>query len=808
MKSGNYFWTLTLFAICSLLWNQKLCAQDVIKGAIKDKSGLSIPFVNIVVESANPYGTASNTEGRYRLVVRSGESPEVSVRLTCIGYKTRSISLQNLRAQPNQVLEKSTEKLQEVTIRAEEDPAYEMIRKAVKNRPLNDPQSLPSFRYESYNKANIDFERSDSVQSQLEGSGFAQAHFFMFESKTRVTFKNPDKWSEEIVATRMSGIKDPSFGLVSNSFQPFSLYEDYLNITEFRYLNPVSPNSRSRYYFTLEDSLELSGGKTYLISFSPRKNQAENLLKGRLSLSADDFSIVNARYQNAGEHALMYFDIRQTYSLEDTLWFPSESNTLYQFKDPSTEINPVIAKTTYFSEIDLNYEAQKSDFGLSNVSLQEDAGRIAENEWKQLRTETLDSLEENTYLVYDTLPTGAVNTMNWLMSNSASLSKGRLGIGKFDLLLNKLLYYNEYEGFRLGAGLATNEKLIKWMSLESYYAYGFRDKDIKYGGGLRFYLNPKREFELFLSYKNDLEEPGRQRQARSRSYLNSGEIIRNLFTRRMDWVEEYRASFSYRPARGIRLEASLSAEERTAFERYGSDILLPPNQYRSSEIGLEIAISPNEKMMQVKRALIPINISYPNFKLAINRSIPELFNGGQNFTRVQFTAEHQFRIRGVGETRLFGSAGKVWGNGVPESYLMYSRGVQGENDFGILAMGYFQTMGLYQFINDEFVQAGMTHNFGSVFGLKKTFTKPELKIAYQAAIGNLSTANMQELRTPVSKMNQSYLEAGLIIDNILRLKSNVYYSGFGLGVFYRHGPYALPDETENLSFILSFAISL
>jgi hypothetical protein len=145
---------------------------------------------------------------------------------------------------------------------------------------------------------------------------------------------------------------------------------------------------------------------------------------------------------------------------------------------------------------------------------------------------------------------------------------------------------------------------------------------------------------------------------------------------------------------------------------------------------------------------------------------------------------------------------------VPESYLIYGRGVLGESDFGLLATGYFQTMGLYQFINDEFVQLGLTHNFGSVFGLKKSFSKPELKLAYQAAIGNLSTNNKNELRSSAIQMDRPYLEAGLIIDNILRLKNSFYYSGFGIGAFYRHGHYGVADEMENLSFILSFAISL
>ena len=808
VKANKYFLIFGFSVMCFLASNFELLSQEVINGSIRDESGLSIPFVNIVVGSSEPYGTASNTEGRYNLRIRPNESPGAKIKLTCIGYESRSMSLEQLRNQPHQVLKRSTELLNQITVRAEEDPAYEMIRKAVKNRPSNNPQSLPSFRYESYNKANIDIERPDSMKNLLKGSGFENAHLFMFESRTLVTFKAPDKWNEEILATKLSGIEDPSFGLVSNSFQPFSLYDDYLNITEFRYLNPISPNSRSRYYFTLEDSLQQDGQKVYIISFSPRKNQVENLLKGRLALSSGNFSIVNARYQNAGIFALLYFDIRQTCALIDSIWFPAESNTLYQFRDPTSGTNPIISTTTYFSEIDLNYQAQKADFGLSDVSVRENAGSIKENDWKGLRKESLDSLEQNTYLVYDTLPVKVLKNMNWLMKNSSSLSRGRLGVGKFDLLLNRFLTLNEYEGIRLGAGMATSEKLVKWVSLESYFAYGFRDKDIKYGGGLRFFLNPKRDFELFLSYKNDVEEPGRTSRYRGRGFLRSGELIRSFFTQRMDWVEEYKADLKYRPARGLFLKASFSVEDRTAFERSELNGLLRDEAYRSTEFGLEISFSPNEELMEIKRVLVPINISYPNFKLGISRAVPGLLNANQNFTRAELVGEHLFRIRGLGETRLQGTAGKIWGNDIPESYLMYGRGVRGDGDFGLLSTGYLQTMRLYQFISDEFIQFGLTHNFGNVFGIEKSYSKPELKLGYQAAIGNLRSSNREQLRSSATKMDRPYLEAGLIVDNILRLKNNFYYSGFGVGAFYRHGYYGVTDEMENLSFILSFAISL
>src|SRR5690606_41451243 len=103
---------------------------------------------------------------------------------------------------------------------------------------------LPSFPtrrssdLSAYNKANIDIERTDSIQADLAKTGFENAHLRMLESATELVYKKPGKWNEKVIAGKMSGIKTPAISLVSNSFQPFTCYSNYLNIAGFDYLNP------------------------------------------------------------------------------------------------------------------------------------------------------------------------------------------------------------------------------------------------------------------------------------------------------------------------------------------------------------------------------------------------------------------------------------------------------------------------------------------------------------------------------------------------------------------------------------------
>ncbi|MGB6035485.1 MAG: DUF5686 family protein, partial [Cryomorphaceae bacterium] len=286
--------------------------QEIIRGKIADsKSGESLPFVHIISAKAK---AVSDIEGNYKLNVPMSANAADSIEFSVIGYAKRKITVRDLAGSPDVKMEKAALDLAVFTVVAKEDPAYAMIRNAVKRRKENDPEQLPQFRYHSYNKAYLDMDRSDEeIKRELDSTNFANAHFMMLESATEVTFKQPDKIKEKVLANRISGFSNPLFSLQSNSFQPFSSYSAYLKFIDFDFLNPISPNSDGRYLFQLEDSTETPEGKAYIIAFQPRKNAGGNLLEGSLSLDADEWAIVTIQAKNSGEHNLASFEIRQQY---------------------------------------------------------------------------------------------------------------------------------------------------------------------------------------------------------------------------------------------------------------------------------------------------------------------------------------------------------------------------------------------------------------------------------------------------------------------------------------------------------------
>lgn len=783
-------------------------AQEVIHGNVLSATdGKSIPFVNIYYTvTGETRGTVSDIEGKYRLSLPPDFDPRDTVRFSCIGFLPKNIRISALIQNPEVRLEPATALLKEVVISPGTDPAYAVMKKVVQHREANRPESLPAFRFISYNKANIDVDRADSAALELTHTGFENAHLFMLESATEVIYQRPGKWSEKVLKKKISGISSPVLTLLSNSFQPFTCYDNYLTIAGFDYLNPVSPNSALQYHFTLRDTLTMGEDTIFTVRFTPRKPGAE-LLYGSLSVSATTYALVNFHAYSSGGHKLVAFEIRQAYAKTGGRWFPKESNTTYRLTDTNPGLTFIASSTTFIKDINTQYLPRRSDFGIARVNLS-GMDTLSDSLWAALRKPYLTPAEKNTYAVYDTLPKAVLSPLNWAMGQTASLAAGRLNLGNVDLLIDKLIAYNPFEGFRVGAGLATSPRLMEALSLEAYAGYGFRDQTWKYGGGIRWYMLPQNEAELALYYRKDLMEPGQTNFGKSGGRLQSGETVHRFFIRQMLAYKSYTASFGFRPLRALHIALSYEEQHLYTAQTVQTDKPAGIDPLTARLASVDLRYTPGETLFRIGRTMLPEGKSYPRFGLKATRSLGGNGTSAGSFTRIAFQFEHLFHLRRIGDTYLFAKAGIVSGSKVDYPWLFYGNGVRGKSDAGIRAPGYFQTMDLYEFLSDKYVQAGFAQNFGPVFGIRKSWTQPTLEFIYNAAIGDLNPKKTGDIPVDFHRMDHLFLETGLVIDNLLRLKSTFYYAGYGLGIYYRHGYYALPETSANLNFVFTFAISL
>jgi hypothetical protein len=133
-----------------------LAQETVVQGKVTDAaSGDPLPFVNIVFKGTT-IGTTTDFDGNYTLRTTH---PADSLIASYVGYKPRSKAVKpGVRQVINFQLTEQFIGLQEVIVYAGENPAFEILRKVVRNKKENDKRKLTAYEYDTYTKIEIDVD--------------------------------------------------------------------------------------------------------------------------------------------------------------------------------------------------------------------------------------------------------------------------------------------------------------------------------------------------------------------------------------------------------------------------------------------------------------------------------------------------------------------------------------------------------------------------------------------------------------------------------------------------------------------------
>lgn len=820
MKRIVFTITLALISLLSF-------SQYTLRGKVVDsKTGAPLPFVNIVY---NEYGqgVTSELDGTFRL---NTTEPVQNLKLSYVGYNTLSIDIKQADyAKPINIgMQPLSYQIEEVTVRPGINPAHRIIKNAYANTKTNNPEQLKSFRYNSYNKMFFTF-KTDSLETNVKNdstnntkidslsqkikSFSERQHLFMMESVTERNFKYPNSNSEKVLATRVSGLKDPFFVFLATQFQSFSFYNEQISLGGKDYLNPISKGSTSRYLFLLEDTLFTQDFDTlFVISFRPLRNQNFSALKGVLNINSKGYAIQNVIAQPVDPPSPLFtLKIQQRYQLIDSLrWFPVElSMDLYlnfvnaQAKDTTSgQTLPVTllgVGNSYIKNIDLNPSQKNRDFSHIELTFDPMSGEKDEEFWLQFRNDTLSAQEQRTYQVIDSL--GERMNLDRQIRTVESLITGCIPIKFINLDINRFLGYNRFEGYRLGIGLETNQRLTKWVTLGGYYAYGLKDKEHKYGGFGRLNLSQKHQVNIEGIYEHDVREPGELNFQKPYGLINS-DIFRNILIWKMDYLDRYTARLNFRILKHFTI--GLSANQMQFNTTSGYAINLPDlstsNNFTANELGAEIKFVWKEIFMKTPRGLLPLGFDYPLLWLNFYRGITS-YGGNFSYNRIAARFDYQIKYRTIGITNITVNGGVLSGE-VPTPLLQFAPG--GNGKYPLDGTSSFATMHLYEFVSDQYAYLFLRHNFGQYFWKPKSkLFKPKVVLAQNIAFGSYASKPMHSFTGDQPKsLDKGFFESGVLINGLLTYKLN----SFGLGVYYRWGNYALPTWQENLALKLTFSI--
>ncbi|WP_192821546.1 DUF5686 and carboxypeptidase-like regulatory domain-containing protein [Rufibacter sp. LB8] len=786
---------------------------------IHSQTKAPLAFASIAVKGSQ-VGTTSDINGNFSLRL-AGTS--CALEVSSVGFEKAEVACGSFT--PGEVrvilLQEKATGLQEVVVRPGQNPAHRIIRQAVQHKARHDPEQLPAFQYNSYNKTvatlkgfNPDALDLDSSSSS-EGSLFKKSHLFVSESYTLRSFLAPNHTKEIVLANKMTGYKDPILAMVGTDFQPFSFYQDQVTFFDQHFLNPLSAGSLKKYDFYLEETLVRGQDTTFLISYAPLPGKNIAGLQGVLAISSDGFAIENVTAEPAAQDLLVKFRIQQKYRRVQGRWFPDQLHLVAGFTQYKLGGgNLVLTTKSYLSNVQLSPALQKKDFNHVKTQMAPLANRQPEAVWQQYRADSLNVLEQNTYRLYDSLGTGTLNLLNTYMHVIEGLVLNRYKLGKVDLIPSRLFSFNTYEQYRLGLGLQTNEDFSKILQLGGYVAYGTGDHALKYGGNLGLNLHRQAEAVLELRYQQDVSEPGSVAFFQEHQLPLSQESLGDFIISRMDRVEQLQATLKFRVFKYLQVRTSLTQEARNPgyayrFANPAGDDGQPNPDFQTVEAGIGLRLAVQERYTQIGRGAVVLKPSFPVFTFYYGRGLDGFADRGEfAYHRLALKVDHAFYLRNMGSTEVQLAAGMITGT-LPYPYLNNGHGSRTGSFLGDLFIpNRFQTMALYEFAANRYAYFFLTHNFGKLLykGQNKYF-QPELVFTQNVGFGQLKNMGQHE-GISFKTMEKGFFESGLSVDNLVRFPYlNVYYLGLGAGVFYRYGEYAVARQLDNFALKATFSFS-
>lgn len=796
--------TLFLY-ITILLWSTIADAQSItlVKGSVAESgTGNPIPFANVYFHRESG-GTITDFDGNYSI-----STPEDvdSLTVSFVGYKpvTRPVT-RGIAQEIRFSLDPEVIRLDELIFYAGENPAFNVIRNAVRNKNHNDKRSFESYEYESYNLIEVlvnhipDGLKSsklidkiastlDSVYLLRDEGGNQVIPVFISENISRYYVKNnPEVTKEEIMKTRISGlgIEDGSYvaQFLGSSFQEYNFYRNWIDILDKDFVSPIADGWRVYYDFDILDSLIIDHDSCYLLNIIPR-NEKDLAFNGKMWITKKEFALKQLDV-SIGRDANLNFvhSIRIQQTLEKTAegpWMPSKTRVTIEVSGYGKKFPGFLAKFNNSSDHWVLNHPKPLSFYNSSIELLAGHREMDYEFWNHRRQDSLSADDRMTFELIDTLRKIPV------IKRYTGLAKfavtGYVRTSKIDYGPALYTYaYNNIEGHRFRIGFRTNEYLSEKWYFRTYGAYGLNNEQLKYGifGGYIFDRKPWTE--LMAGKRYDVDQVG----------IQSDELVENYiflaFTRfghlsQPYYSDLYAIKFRSEFSRGFTYNIFLNRETFEPLYNFAYFISSgnqgeQAHNYINTNAGVEIRYARDETFVTNGNQRLSLGINRaPAVSIQFTHGITGLFDGEFNYRKLVIDFDQKLRLGFLGTSFFRLSAGKVFDT-VPYPLLFNHIG----NETSFYSTGAFSTMNYFEFASDRFLSLRYQQFMGGyLLSRLPLLNKLKWRLVGNANMlwGRMSNENrdhtplIDELNMPVEQFGilgeTPFIELGYGIENILK----------------------------------------
>ena len=824
----KYFWLFLCFFITT-----SFVAQTKIKGQIIDfDTKVPIAFATITYNNTK---FNADWEGKFSVNVKDFKLP---IKVNFKGYyekitypepKVVNITIKLV----NDLNEKKAEIYTE-------NGVNNIIKKVIENRKSNDPEKgLSSFQYKNYEYLQVT-ANPDSISSKIDTvykkrflrkplikldstnykfKKFSEKQHLYQTEKVNLIQHNQFQNKETVLATRMAGFEQPVYEYLGLKLISYSVYENPFEILEIPVQNPISSFGRNLYNYKLIDSVKIDGRSAYRIYFEPKKLNT-NRLRGLLYIDTQNYAICKAYFRIYGIvniNATYTFDFRK----DIDIWFP-KNRKFKVSKGNNQEDIKILGGTIKFSS-DLEEIESKNATDQAYISIESTPFDIEINKpitiskprvkievpqsslkqeseyWNTFKKDSIDKRKLRTYISIDSLSLS--ERIEHKLFLGRKIINGYFPVSIFDIDLRSIVKYNNFEGFRFGAGAVTNSKLSEKYKVAFYGAYGLKDNEFKYGITPSYLAHKSSETWVSASYTDDISEIAQTNfvtdSRRFKIYDPRRINISTFYNNRMSSVF---VESKFLPKTTSYFGVSHNQIQPLFDYTFVNDEKSYTN-YNITAVQLAFQWNPFSNYMQTPIGKIEYEKRHPKFSLQLTQTLPGVLENDFAFSKIDFKTFYELPYLSGQKSSVLLQTGIAFGD-VPITHL-YSIVPNNLNREAILqrvtfaGKNSFETMYFNEFFSNQYASLQLKHTFNKIrLGYK---INPEFTIVTRMAVG-YDNHNNQHLGITYKTMEDGFFESGV--------ECNKIYKGIGLVAFYRYGPYQLANFDDNIAVKISYHLDL
>jgi hypothetical protein len=795
-----------IILFCLLVF-QSVYAQKI-TGVVTDLAGNPLPYSSITFKG-KPGGTTANAEGRFSIRLNKG-----SYTITCqhVGYQTqeKEIILDDEDLTLHFQLSPQRLTLAEVVVKKGEDPAYDIIRHAIKKRPEH-KKEMPRFTTDVYTKGifklrdfpkkfmgqKIDFEDGDSSKKKM---------IFLSETVSKYFVDGPGKQKVEVIASKVSGESD-GFGL--SAPQVISFYDNNIsvgrNLNPRGFISPIADNALNFYTYKYEGGFFENGKQISHIKVTP-KRKFEPLFSGYINIIDDEWRIHSLELILLKQYGLQTLDtvrIEQLYApLTNGSWVITNqviypAIRMFNFDAYGSFLN-------VYSNYDVDPVFPKGFFDKTILKYTDSANKKSTVYWDDTRPVSLQKEEQDDYRKKDSLEKVRKSpayldsldkvrnklSFTGLLLQGASFGKEKKRSSISFPALIEVFSYNTVEGVVANVNASYRKQLdstvfsSRYFNLRPGLRYGFSNHHFNPDVAVT-YSTGKTHRNVYL-----LSGGSRVFQFNNQDPVNT---LVNTITTLFDEVNSLKiyearylsAQYSREIEGGLNWSSSVEYQDRFPLENTSGYMIkdfkekkFTPNypepaveknieRHQAFRMNIRVSWQPGSKYIEFPGRRFSTGSKYPVFGAGYTQGIPGVFGSDLKFSKWNFTVSDNidFKLLGAFNYRV-NVGGFINKDSITVPDYIHFKG--NPTVFAESYSGRFQLVPHYYFSNTSslYTVAFAEHHFNGLLTNKIPLLK-QLK-------WNLVTG----ANTLLLKPGRYYVEPYVGLENIFRILRVDYVMGF------------------------------